>query len=482
MKKKQTPVSSSPIKIIRKANELVEARYRFDLWEMRVFAKMLMSIRHDDKDLHRYDVHINEIIRDFNLHDKGDNYAAIKEAANKLLSKVIEIEKVTPEGVKWFRAPLLIGVEGFNDRREGNYISVQFHPDLKPFLLELKERYLQYDIRNLWGLSSVYSVRVYELLKQYEKIGKRHFDIEDLRLILGIQPEEYKLYGHFKSKIILKAQGDLKDSTDISFEFLEKKQGKRVVGITFQIHKNAQDRLIAAPSPNNRDASTVSTASKTAKIVEEAVEVKDTSFFLGTFSVVKIWGVSEATLRQMITDFGEQRVAAGLAYTQEGLGNGRIKGNPAGFFCKAVEESWQSAAQTKEKQIEQLKEEKAIRHTNLLAEEAIWKSRLEELLEARRQQAGDIVRKLTQEDALLAGEAVNNILKDRIMCNILERKTGLELANLSMNYWRQNADLREAVLMKIEAMHPDNFILIQKQYDLTIKQARKKLSDVQALL
>ena len=76
-----------------------------------------MSIRSEDKDLHRYNIHINEIIKDFNLHDKGDNYTAIKEAANKLLSKVIEIEKVTTEGVKWFRAPLLIGVEGFRSPR-----------------------------------------------------------------------------------------------------------------------------------------------------------------------------------------------------------------------------------------------------------------------------------------------------------------------------------------------------------------------------
>ena len=117
MKKKQTFIPNNQIKVIRKANELVEARYRFDLWEMRVFAKMLMSIRSEDKDLHRYNIHINEIIKDFNLHDKGDNYTAIKEAANKLLSKVIEIEKVTTEGVKWFRAPLLIGVEGFRSPR-----------------------------------------------------------------------------------------------------------------------------------------------------------------------------------------------------------------------------------------------------------------------------------------------------------------------------------------------------------------------------
>jgi hypothetical protein len=264
----------------------------------------------------------------------------------------------------------------------------------------------------------------------------------------------------------------LKDSTDISFDFLEKKQGKRVVGITFQIHKNAQDRLVVETQ----------TASKTTKTVENAETVKDTTFFTDTFFVVKLWGVSETRLRQLITEFGEERVAAGLAYTRDGIENGKIKGNPAGFFCKAVEEAWQSPTQTKEKQIEQVKEDKALKRSNLLAEETIWKTRLDDLLEIRRQEASEIVRKLTQEDALLAGEAVNNIMKDRIMCNILERKTGLQLDSLSMNYWRHNADLRDAVLMKIESMFPDDFVHIQKQYDAAIKQARKKLSDIQALL
>ena len=472
MKKKQTFIPNNQIKVIRKANELVEARYRFDLWEMRVFAKMLMSIRSEDKDLHRYNIHINEIIKDFNLHDKGDNYTAIKEAANKLLSKVIEIEKVTTEGVKWFRAPLLIGVEGFTDRRDGNYLSVQFHPDLKPFLLELKERYLQYDIRNLWGLSSVYSVRMYELLKQYEKIGKRHFAIEDLRHILGILPDEYKLYGHFKSKIILKAQADLNESTDILFDFVEQKQGKRVVGITFQIRKNRSERLLL------EEKNIAHPQTKVAEIIETL----DNEFLEKTFEIVKSWGISVVTLRTLIVDFGEERVGTGIDYTRSALENGKIKGNPAGFFCKAVEEAWQSTAQVQKKQLEQKKKETQHKRDELLGEVEIWQNRLNDLIESRRLDVNEIVRTRTQENVSLAADAVNLILKDRIMCNILERKTDLKLDTLTMDDWRQNAELREAVLMKIENIRPDDFQNIQNQYDLSIKKARSKIKHLQELL
>ena len=62
MRKKQAEIPRSQVQIIRKANELVEARYRFDIWEMRVFAKMLMSIEHEDKDFSKYNIHINELL------------------------------------------------------------------------------------------------------------------------------------------------------------------------------------------------------------------------------------------------------------------------------------------------------------------------------------------------------------------------------------------------------------------------------------
>jgi plasmid replication initiation protein len=467
MRRKQKETAGNQIKVIRKANELVEARYRFDIWEMRLFAKMLMTIRSEDKDLLKYDIHINEIIKDFNLLDAGDNYAAIKEAAQKLQTKIIEIEKETPDGVKWFRTPLLIGIEGFKNRLDGNYISVQFHPDLKPYLVELKERYLQYDIRNLWGLSSIYSVRMYELLKQYERIGKRFFEIENLRLILGIHPDEYKLYGHFKSKVILKAQSDMAEATDIAFTFEEKKDSRKVVGITFFIQKNDTTTLSNKRLPE---------AGEKAK---PKVDTK-TEFFIETMNQVKQWGVTEKTLKKLLTDFDEDRVKNGLICTLDNLNEGKIKDNVVGFFMKAVEEKWQSTKQLKgtqqKERIKQVAEKRELSEQELLK----WQGLLADLQDARNYESREVVRLLTQEDVLLAGEAVGKIIADKISRNILEKKTGLKLDKLNMDDWRHNENLREAVIRQIEIMHPDDFSPIQVKFDEQIKQLRRKIETVKA--
>ncbi|MBL7815700.1 MAG: replication initiation protein, partial [Saprospiraceae bacterium] len=85
---KNSNANSIKVKLVRKANELVEARYKFDIWETRVFAKMLTMLKPDDKDFQLYHIHVGELLKDFNLKDAGDNYLAVKQATKKLLSRV----------------------------------------------------------------------------------------------------------------------------------------------------------------------------------------------------------------------------------------------------------------------------------------------------------------------------------------------------------------------------------------------------------
>ncbi|MBI1228142.1 MAG: RepB family plasmid replication initiator protein [Bacteroidetes bacterium] len=460
MKKHQRSKEEGAVKLIRKANELVEARYRFDIWETRVFAKMLTLIKPDDEALRLYDIHVGDLLRDFNLQDAGDNYQAVKQAAKKLISRVIEIEKDTPEGVKWYAVPLLAGAQGFREARRGNYISVQFHPELKPYLLELKERYLQYDIRNLWGLSSVYSVRIYELLKQYERIGKRNFSLDDLRLRLAVQPEEYKLYGHFKDKIILKAQTDLREFTDISFSFDEQKEGRRVVALTFFIHAN-NGRGIPTPKQERP----VQRAGKGG--VEENQGLED------IYAQVKPWGVTESTLKSLLHKHGEERVRQGVVCTQDNQKQQKVKDNIGGFFVKAVEEGWKSTQQLKQERAAEKRRQAEETRAQALAELARWEERLEDLLTARRTDANEVIRLLTQSDPFLAAEAVNKIMNHRTFRKSLEKSTGLDLGKLQMDDWRYNKPLRDAVIAQIEVLRPESFKEVQAKFDANVLQSRK---------
>jgi len=61
---------SRTVKLIKKSNDLVEGRYRFDIWETRVFTKMLTLIRMDDEDFKEYRIYLKDVVHDFGLSHK----------------------------------------------------------------------------------------------------------------------------------------------------------------------------------------------------------------------------------------------------------------------------------------------------------------------------------------------------------------------------------------------------------------------------
>ena len=60
--------------------------------------------------------------------------------------------------------------------------------------------------------------------------------------------DKYRKYANFKSRVLLKAQEELKKNTDIRFEFDELTYGRKVESIVFYIHSNNRKQVIEATS------------------------------------------------------------------------------------------------------------------------------------------------------------------------------------------------------------------------------------------
>lgn len=87
--------------------------------------------------------------------------------------------------------------------------------------------------------------------KSYAGIDKRVFDIEELKLILGVE-DKYSKFANFKTRILLKAQEDLLQHTDISFTFEEiSENSRRVERIVFYIHKNTPKQKLKSKTSND---------------------------------------------------------------------------------------------------------------------------------------------------------------------------------------------------------------------------------------
>ena len=76
-----------------------------------------------------------------------------------------------------------------------------------------------------------------------KKFKNELFYLNDLRKLLGAE-DIYPAYGNFKQRVLMPAQKELKNKTDISFNLEEIKSGRRVKKVKFIIHSVKQNKGI----------------------------------------------------------------------------------------------------------------------------------------------------------------------------------------------------------------------------------------------
>ncbi|UQD53883.1 replication initiation protein (plasmid) [Bacillus methanolicus] len=211
---------------VTKSNKLIEANYKLGVVEQKIILCLASNIRPTDSDFKTYTLPVKEFNKLLGL--KGSpKYTELRKITKELMQKVFEVrinKKVIQ--VAW------LSYVAYNES-EGT-IDIRFDPFLRPYLLELKKEFTSYKLENVVKLKSSYAIRIYELLKQYEKLQERTFLLDDLRKMLGAE-DIYPAYGNFKQRVLMPAQKELKKKTDISFEFEEIKVGRRVNKIKFLI-------------------------------------------------------------------------------------------------------------------------------------------------------------------------------------------------------------------------------------------------------
>jgi len=214
----------------RQSHVIVNARYALSRAEIDIVLTLLTAIKKEDEDFKDYEFTIADFERKTNRkwHSKQ-----LKESVKNLMSKPLEL----PKGEKGWKI-----VNWFSnfDYDDNGLITCRFDKALKPYLIELAGTRILADFRHLLPMKSTYSKRMYLLLKEYDKIGSRKFDVEELQNILKV-PKSLKTYSNFNLKVLKKAQSDINKFTDLEVKFTEKKTGRKVTSITFTIKKNNAD-------------------------------------------------------------------------------------------------------------------------------------------------------------------------------------------------------------------------------------------------
>lgn len=113
-------------------------------------------------------------------------------------------------------------------------LNVTCNYDVVPYLFELQKNYTTYMIGNIAKLDSVQKIRLYEILKQYEKIGIVKFNIIDLQEMMCCTLREFKF---FRRDTLEPAVKDINKHTDIMIYYEKILSCRRVTDLKFVINK-----------------------------------------------------------------------------------------------------------------------------------------------------------------------------------------------------------------------------------------------------
>ena len=222
--------------VVTKANSLIEASYRLNISEQRVLALLVAQIPPDDEDFKPYRFKaaaLQTLIENANK----DEHKRLKELVRGLFRKTLQIRR---SHGGWIMTNWLSSAEYFPGKGE---VELCFDPKLKPYLLQLQERFTSYKLLSIVKLRSRHSVRLYELLKQYESLGKRSYDLAELRNTLGLHKEEYSTWYDFKKRVLEPAKRELPKKTDLEFNYTTRKHVRAVAFVDFVIWSIDRNKL-----------------------------------------------------------------------------------------------------------------------------------------------------------------------------------------------------------------------------------------------
>ncbi|MEY8715526.1 replication initiation protein [Francisella philomiragia] len=219
------------------SNQLVKGRYQLSKEEQNFIYLMISQIEKDDTEFKEYQIHIKDLE---NAELTQKQYGRYREFAKSLMSKVVTIEnEKSILTANWFADIEYIKNTG--------YIRATISQKLKPYLLQLKQEFVQAKLPTLLQFKSKYSSRLYLLLKSdFDRQSKHRknlfviYDLEDLHNRFEL-PKSYKsIYKNFKEKFLLNALEEINEKTDLDIQYKELKTGRKITSIEFCISKKQQ--------------------------------------------------------------------------------------------------------------------------------------------------------------------------------------------------------------------------------------------------
>lgn len=238
--KKHEIIEAQNFKVV-KSNDLIQkSRFSLSLQEQKIILYLISKIKPEDMELYEHTFDIKDFCQVCGLdYDSGKNYKNIKTTLKTLRDKSmwVEIEPGTETTLAWISSVSLT--------KKSGVVKIKLDDKMKPYLIQLQEKFTQYELMYTLAMRSQYSIRLYELLKSYEYRHGHTFTVEELKVRLSA--ENYDRFHDFQRKVIDIAVREINELSDIAVTCTMIKVGRSYTKIKFgvKLKKDFNERMRA---------------------------------------------------------------------------------------------------------------------------------------------------------------------------------------------------------------------------------------------
>ncbi len=328
--------------LVVQSNRLVEAKYRLSVEEQKIVKILVSQIQKDDEDFKDYEFHIKDLAELLDM-DHSNTYGVLRGITKRLVSRVLEF--YDQEKKEFIQASWLSGAK----YKEGlGTVTLHFDPLLKPLLLQLQSYFTKYEIGQVLRFKGQYTIRFFEFRKSFLGRQKQEivFVLSELREVLGLQKNEYKIFRDFRNRVLEPARLELLEKTGKSFIWEPVRQGRggKITGIRFvfdgdgESEPGREERMI--PSPMKTKNGKTETAYHDLVVVDRLTRL----------------GISPQTAQELAGRYAETYILEKIAIVEA---HPEYVKNAAGFVITALQENWKDVKIEENRRGEERRHEEA---------------------------------------------------------------------------------------------------------------------------
>lgn len=258
------------------ANQFIQhARYKLTPREMKLILHMASLIRPEDSDFETYLVPVKDIETVLKA-DGGKKHGSFYERLDDLLDSVTSKKITFPtdfvlEGTR-LRGHINWVAGAVPKYSEEGVLCVEFgfSPQMKPFLLGLKERFTRFELIEVARMKSSFSIRIFQMCKAFYYENIRHgrnvmkVGVAELKERLGIK-DKYPDFRNFRRKVLDVAKEEINEKTRLAVDLEFGRKGRKITQVHFEINEKSGQLLEIEGESENRASNSKATKAKSSK-------------------------------------------------------------------------------------------------------------------------------------------------------------------------------------------------------------------------